>query len=130
MATLFTKIIQGEIPCHKLYEDEKYFSFLDIRPLKEGHALVIPKAEVDYIFDLDEEAMSGLWKVATRVAKAIQRSVRCKRIGVAVIGLEVPHTHIHLVPLEAISDLDFSKARAGDSGALQALAEKICANMQ
>ena len=129
MATIFTKIINGEIPSHKLYEDDNYFSFLDIRPMKEGHALVIPKEETDYIFNLSDEALAGLMKVSKQIAKAIEKSVSCKRIGVAVIGLEVPHTHVHLVPIDAIADLDFSKAKDGDQEALAALAEKIRSNL-
>ena len=111
MSTLFTKIINGEIPCHKIAEDDKYFAFLDISPLAMGHTLVIPKAEVDYIFDLEDEVLAGLNLFAKRVAKAVEKSVECKRIGVAVIGLEVPHTHIHLVPLNAIGDLNFSNPK-------------------
>lgn len=111
MSTIFTKIINGEIPCHKIAEDDKYFAFLDISPLAMGHTLVIPKAEVDYIFDLEDEVLAGLNLFAKRVAKAVEKSVECKRIGVAVIGLEVPHTHIHLVPLNAIGDLNFSNPK-------------------
>ena len=125
MASIFTKIIAGEIPCHKLYEDEKYFSFLDIRPMKEGHALVIPKEEVDYIFDLEDELLKGLWLVAKKVAKAIKANVPCKRIGVAVVGIEVPHTHIHLVPISAVSDLNFANSKEGNAEGLKILAEKI-----
>tara|TARA_R110001583_G_scaffold74156_6_gene205602 strand:- start:8180 stop:8575 length:396 start_codon:yes stop_codon:yes gene_type:complete len=111
MSTLFTKIVNGEIPCHKIAEDDKYFAFLDISPLAMGHTLVIPKVEVDYIFDLEDEVLAGLNLFAKRVAKAVEKSVECKRIGVAVIGLEVPHTHIHLVPLNAIGDLNFSNTK-------------------
>jgi len=111
MSTIFTKIINGEIPCHKIAEDDKYFAFLDISPLAMGHTLVIPKAEVNYIFDLEDEVLAGLNLFAKRVAKAVEKSVECKRIGVAVIGLEVPHTHIHLVPLNAIGDLNFSNPK-------------------
>ncbi len=111
MSTIFTKIINGEIPCHKIAEDDKYFAFLDISPLAMGHTLVIPKAEVDYIFDLEDEVLAGLNLFAKRIAKAVEKSVECKRIGVAVIGLEVPHTHIHLVPLNAIGDLNFSNPK-------------------
>lgn len=111
MSTLFTKIINGEIPCHKIAEDDKYFAFLDISPLAVGHTLVIPKAEVNYIFDLEDDVLAGLNIFAKRVAKAVEKSIECKRIGIAVIGLEVPHTHIHLVPLNAIGDLDFSNPK-------------------
>ena len=115
MSTIFTKIVNGEIPSHKIAEDDKYFAFLDINPLVMGHTLVIPKAEVDYIFDLEDEILAGLNLFAKRVAKAVEKSVKCKRIGVAVIGLEVPHTHIHLVPLNAIGDLNFSNPKLSPS---------------
>lgn len=107
MATIFSKIVNGEIPSHKIAENEDYLAFLDIRPLKRGHTLVIPKKEVDYIFDVEDDLLGGMMIFAKGVAKAIQATVPCKRIGVAVIGLEVPHAHIHLVPIEAISDIHF-----------------------
>lgn len=109
MASIFSKIVNGEIPCYKIAESEDYFAFLDIRPLKRGHTLVIPKKEVDYIFDLSPEMLAGLHQFAQRVAKALEKAVPCTRIGVAVIGLEVPHAHIHLIPLEKMSDMDFRK---------------------
>lgn len=109
MASIFSKIVNGEIPCYKIAESEDYFAFLDIRPLKRGHTLVIPKKEVDYIFDLSPEILAGLHQFAQRVAKALEKAVPCTRIGVAVIGLEVPHAHIHLIPLEKMSDMDFRK---------------------
>jgi histidine triad (HIT) family protein len=99
MASIFTRIINGEIPCYKVAEDENYFAFLDISPLAKGHTLVVPKQEVDYLFDLDDELYTGLQLFAKKVAKAIDKAVPCKRVGVAVIGLEVPHAHIHLIPL-------------------------------
>ena len=111
MATIFTRIINGEIPCYKIAEDENYFAFLDINPMVKGHTLVIPKKEVDYIFDLDKETIAGLMQFAQRVAKAIESTIPCKRIGVAVLGLEVPHAHIHLVPLNNESDIDFHKPK-------------------
>jgi histidine triad (HIT) family protein len=107
MPSIFTKIINGELPAHKIAETENYLAFLDIRPLKQGHTLVIPKKEVDYIFDVEDELLGGLMIFAKGVAKAIQAVVPCKRIGVAVIGLEVPHAHVHLVPMNAMSDLSF-----------------------
>jgi histidine triad (HIT) family protein len=107
MPTLFTKIIKGEIPCYKIAEDEKYFAFLDINPLMTGHTLVVPKVETDYIFDLSDSDLSGLILFSKKVAIAIEKSVPCERIGIAVIGLEIPHTHIHLVPINKIGDLDF-----------------------
>lgn len=111
MATIFSRIVKGEIPSYKIAEDDRFYAFLDINPLAKGHTLVIPKAEVDYLFDLDPETLSGLMLFAQRVAKAIEKVVPCKRIGVAVLGLEVPHAHIHLVPLNKESDIDFHKAK-------------------
>ena len=107
MATIFTRIINGEIPCYKIAENENYFAFLDINPLSKGHTLVVPKKEVDYIFDLDAETYLGLMAFSQKVAKAIDKSLPCKRVGVAVIGLEVPHAHIHLIPLQQDS-INFS----------------------
>ena len=101
MPTIFTRIIQGEIPCYKIAEDENYFAFLDINPLSKGHTLVVPKVEVDYIFDLDENIYSGLMSFSRRLALAIGEAVPCLRVGVAVIGLEVPHAHVHLIPLHS-----------------------------
>ena len=111
MATIFSRIVKGEIPSYKVAEDERFYAFLDINPLAEGHTLVIPKQEVDYLFDLDPETLSGLTLFAQRVAKAIEKEIPCKRIGVAVLGLEVPHAHIHLVPLNRESDIDFHKPK-------------------
>ncbi|RZT97210.1 histidine triad (HIT) family protein [Ancylomarina subtilis] len=131
MSTIFTKIVNGEIPCHKIAEDDQYFAFLDISPLAMGHTLVIPKAEVDYIFDLEDEVLAGLNVFAKRVAKAVEKSITCKRIGVAVIGLEVPHTHVHLIPLNAIGDLNFSNPKLSPSQEeLAEVAEKIRANFE
>lgn len=112
MATIFSKIVSGEIPCYKVAETNEYLAFLDVRPLTAGHTLVIPKVETDYIFDLDDEQFAGLHLFAKIVAKALKAAVPCKRIGVAVIGLEVPHAHIHLVPMNEIGDLNFEKERA------------------
>lgn len=111
MATIFSRIVKGEIPSYKIAEDDKYYAFLDINPLAEGHTLVIPKIEVDYLFDLDDETLAGLTLFSKRVAKAIEKAIPCKRIGVAVLGLEVPHAHIHLVPLNRESDIDFHKPK-------------------
>lgn len=107
MATIFTKIIRGEIPCYKVAENEKYFAFLDINPLMAGHTLVVPKKETDYIFDLADDDFSGLMLFSKKVALGIEKAIPCARIGVAVVGLEVPHAHIHLVPINTISDLNF-----------------------
>ncbi len=111
MATIFSKIIAGEIPCYKVAEDERFFAFLDISPLAKGHTLVVPKQEVDYIFDLPETDLADMVLFAKRVASALQKTVDCKRVGIAVIGLEVPHAHIHLIPIKEESDMVFSKAR-------------------
>jgi histidine triad (HIT) family protein len=112
MATLFTKIAKGEIPSYKVAESEDYYAFLDISPLALGHTLVIPKnVEDDYIFHLDEATYSGLWAFARKVAAALKAAVPCKRVGVAVLGMEVPHTHIHLVPLQSEGDMDFRKKK-------------------
>lgn len=112
MATIFTRIAKGEIPSYKVAEDENYYAFLDIEPLAKGHTLVIPKnVEDDYIFNLDKETYDGLWDFARKVAIALKNAIECKRVGVAVLGMEVPHTHIHLVPLQSEADLDFRKRR-------------------
>ncbi|MFO8235551.1 MAG: HIT family protein [Bacteroidales bacterium] len=111
MASVFTKIINGEIPCYKIAEDENYFAFLDISPLKKGHALVIPKQEVDYLFDLDDQTISGMMVFAKKVAKAIDKAIDCKRVGLVVLGMEVPHAHIHLIPLNKESDASFTQPK-------------------
>lgn len=111
MSTIFSKIIAGEIPCYKVAETADYLAFLDVRPLTAGHTLVIPKAEVDYIFDLTDEQYAGLFLFAKIVAKAVKAAVPCTKVGIAVIGLEVPHAHIHLVPMNTIGDLNFEKER-------------------
>lgn len=109
MATIFSKIISGEIPSYKVYEDDLYLAFLDIRPMAKGHTLLIPKEEVNYIFDIEDDLLSGFMPIAKRIAKAIEKVVPCKRVGVAVVGLEVPHAHIHLIPLQTVGDLRFDK---------------------
>lgn len=111
MATIFSKIISGEIPSYKIAEDEHHYAFLDINPLAEGHTLVVPKKEVDYIFDLKPEELAGLMTFAQKVAGHIRAAVPCRRIGVAVIGLDVPHAHVHLVPISGGSDLDFGRPK-------------------
>ncbi len=110
-ATIFTKIIKGEIPCYKIAEDENYLAFLDISPLAIGHTLVIPKKEIDYIFALDDSLFAGLHVFSKKVAIALEKAIPCKRIGVAVIGLEVPHAHIHLIPLQTVQDINFSREK-------------------
>lgn len=107
MPSIFTKIISGEIPCYKVAEDDNYFAFLDINPLKKGHTLVVPKQETDYIFDLDDKLLAGMWLFSKKVAKAIKEAYPCNRVGVAVLGLEVPHAHIHLVPMDNMNDVNF-----------------------
>lgn len=111
MSSIFTKIIKGEIPSYKIAEDNNYYAFLDINPLARGHTLVIPKKEIDYIFDVEDELLKGMMVFAKKVALAIENVTDCKRIGVAVLGLEVPHAHIHLVPINGIYDIDFSKPK-------------------
>lgn len=111
MASIFTRIVRGEIPCYKVAESDRFLAFLDVFPLRRGHVLVIPKEEVDYIFDLDDNTLSELHVFAKRVAVAMKKCIPCKRIGTAVIGLEVPHVHIHLVPMDHVSDLNFAQAK-------------------
>ncbi len=111
MATIFTRIINGEIPCYKVAEDERYFAFLDINPMTKGHTLVIPKCEEDYIFNLDDDTYAGLMLFAKKVAVAIGAAIPCKRVGVAVMGMEVPHTHVHLIPITKESDMIISNPK-------------------
>ncbi len=111
MATIFTKIIKGEIPCYKIAENEQFLAFLDINPLTKGHALVIPKVEIDYIFDLKDEMLTEMIVFAKKVALQVEKAIPCRRMGVAVIGLEVPHAHIHLVPLNQVEDINFSRPK-------------------
>ena len=111
MATIFTRIIQGEIPCHKIAENDKFIAFLDITPVAKGHTLVVPKQEVDYFFDLDNDLLTAINVFAKEVAVKLQRAIPCRRVGVAIIGLEVPHAHVHLVPLNTMADINFSAER-------------------
>ena len=111
MPTLFSRIVAGEIPAHKIAEDDRFLAFLDIMPLAHGHTLVIPKAEVDYLFGLDDVTYRDLWSFARTVAPAVEKAIPCRRIGVAVIGLEVPHAHIHLVPLQSVEDINFTRSK-------------------
>jgi histidine triad (HIT) family protein len=111
MATIFTKIITGEIPCYKIAEDDRYFAFLDINPLKAGHTLVVPKKETDYLFDLEDDQLAGLILFSKKIAEAIKAAIPCNRIGVAVLGLEVPHAHIHLVPMDSMDDVNFKNQK-------------------
>lgn len=126
MASIFSRIVAGEIPCYKVAENDKYFAFLDINPVAPGHTLVIPKHEVDYIFNLDDEEYEGLMQFAKKVAKALEATMPCKRIGVAVMGLEVPHTHVHLVPINKESDMNFFKEKLTlPTDEMAAIAKKI-----
>ncbi|MBS7376477.1 MAG: HIT family protein [Paludibacteraceae bacterium] len=131
MATIFTKIINGEIPCYKIAEDENYFAFLDINPLTKGHTLVVPKIEDDYIFNLDEKTYAGLMLFAKRVAHAIEAAVPCKRVGVAVLGMEVPHVHVHLVPLNSERDMIISNPKLKlEPAEMQKIATEISARFK
>lgn len=125
MPTIFTKIINGEISCYKIDEDDCYLAFLDIRPINPGHTLVIPKKEINYIFDADDDLLAGLMIFAKKVAKKLKKTVECKRIGIMVAGLEVPHCHIHLVPIQSVRDLNFALAKETDPAQLSQMAEKI-----
>ncbi|MCB9279819.1 MAG: HIT family protein [Lewinellaceae bacterium] len=125
MASIFTRIIQGEIPCHKIAESEKYFAFLDIRPVKRGHTLVIPKTEVDYLFDLEDDELGDMMIFAKKVAKAVKAVVPCKKVGVAVVGLEVAHAHIHLIPVDQVADLSFGNPLSLSQEELAELAAAI-----
>lgn len=129
MASIFSKIVSGEIPAHKIAEDDNYLAFLDVFPCAKGHTLVIPKKEVDYIFDLDDELYLGLMAFAKKIAPAIKKAVPCKRIGVSVIGLEVPHTHVHLIPLNSMADMDFGSKLKLSLEELGEIAEKIKAQL-
>lgn len=129
MATIFTRIINGEIPCYKIVEDEYHFAFLDIRPLHAGHTLVVPKKETDYIFDLEDGELQALILFAKKIAIAIEKAVPCERIGMTVIGLEVPHTHIHLSPINSVHDLDFRNAKSMPKEEMEAIAERIKSNL-
>jgi len=111
MATIFTRIIKGEIPSYKVAEDDRFYAFLDINPLHEGHTLVVPKVETDYIFDLDNDTYAGLMMFCKKVSAGIEKAVPCKRIGIAVVGLEVPHVHVHLIPMNTMDDINFTNPK-------------------
>lgn len=126
MPSVFSRIVTGEIPCYKVAENERYLAFLDVNPLVQGHVLVIPKRETDYLFDLDDDEYAGLMMFAKNVANGLRKAVPCKRIGVAVIGLEVPHAHVHLVPLQTMADINFSLPKKQFPAAImQELASRI-----
>lgn len=126
MASIFSKIVNGEIPSYKIAEDDNYLAFLDINPLAKGHTLVVPKKEIDYIFDIDDDLLAGMMVFAKKVALAIDSVMDCKRVGIAVLGLEVPHAHIHLVPINGLHDIEFSKPKLQLSEEeFKSIAEKI-----
>ena len=130
MASIFTKIINGEIPCYKVAENSDFFAFLDINPNSKGHTLCVPKKEVDKIFDLDEDTYNGLMAFSFKVAKAIEKTVPCKRVGVSVIGLEVPHVHVHLIPLNSMEDARFTTKSSLSSAEFSVLAQEIANNLE
>ena len=131
MASIFTKIVKGEIPCYKIAEDTRFLAFLDINPLAKGHALVIPKEEIDYIFDIEDQMLADMNLFAKKVALAIDKSVQCKRVGIAVVGLEVPHAHIHLIPLNNLGDLNFANPKVKlTPEEFQELAQTIISNLE
>ncbi len=129
MPSIFTRIVNGEIPCHKVAETDEFLAFLDVFPCAPGHTLVIPKQEIDYIFDLDETLYAGLMKFAKQVAAAIEKAVPCKRIGIAVIGLEVPHAHVHLIPMNSMADMNFNNKLKMTQEELAEIAGKIRAKL-
>ena len=129
MASIFTKIVNGEIPCYKIAEDENYLAFLDVNPNAKGHTLCTPKQEINKIFHMEEEHYLGLMKFSRKVAKAVEKSVECKRIGVAVVGLEVPHVHVHLIPLQDMDDMRFQRKTSLSPEEFQELAKEIALNL-
>jgi histidine triad (HIT) family protein len=130
MSSIFSKIARGEIPSYKVAENDKYFAFLDINPVVKGHVLVIPKEETDYLFDLSDDELGGIMVFAKKVAKALKQAIPCKRVGIAVIGLDVPHAHIHLIPLQDANDIDFTRPKLKLSQEeFQVIATKIAGTM-
>ncbi|HMP73921.1 MAG TPA: HIT family protein [Kiritimatiellia bacterium] len=130
MSTIFSKILSGELPCHRIAEDDRFLAFLDVRPVNPGHTLVIPKKEVDYLFELEDDLLGGILPFAKPVARALKKVVACERVGVMVAGLEVRHAHVHLIPFSAIPELAFSRAKPGDAEELAELAGRIRAAME
>lgn len=124
-ASIFTKIVKGEIPAYKIAESDRYLAFLDVFPTTQGHTLVIPKQQIDYIFDLDDDLYTGLMAFAKEVAKAIRKAVPCERVGMAVVGLEVPHAHVHLIPLNSMADMNFANKKEFSQKEFEEVAEKI-----
>jgi histidine triad (HIT) family protein len=129
MSSIFTKIIKGEIPCYKIAEDDNFLAFLDVNPNAKGHTLCVPKQEIDELFDLDDELYLGLMQFSKKIAVALEKSVPCKRIGMAVIGLEVPHAHVHLIPLNEMSEMTFKNKVSLTKEEFEALAKKIQSNL-
>jgi len=129
MASIFTKIVSGEIPCYKIAEDDNYLAFLDVNPNAKGHTLCIPKQEINKIFDMDEELYMGLMAFSRRVAKALEKTIECKRIGVAVVGLEVPHVHVHLIPLQDMDDMRFQRKVSLTQEEFENTAKQISLNL-
>tara|TARA_B100000767_G_C19520679_1_gene432353 strand:+ start:230 stop:622 length:393 start_codon:yes stop_codon:yes gene_type:complete len=130
MATIFSKIVNGEIPCYKVYEDDEFLAFLDVFPVAKGHVLVIPKKETDYIFDIEDQSYTRMWQFAKKISKALRLSVSCERIGISVIGLEVAHAHIHLLPINSLEDMNFSKPKMSFSKQeFEEIADTIATNI-
>lgn len=129
MSSIFTKIVNGEIPCYKIAEDENFLAFLDVNPNAKGHTLCIPKLEINKIFDMEEAHYLGLMKFSRKIAKAVEKSIECKRIGVAVVGLEVPHVHVHLIPLQDMDDMRFQRKTSLSPEEFQELAKQIASNL-
>jgi len=125
VSTIFSKILSGEIPAFKILEDDQFLSFLDVRPVKRGHALVIPKKEIDYIFDLEDDLLSEMMVFSKKVARILKQKIECKKVGVMVAGLEVPHAHVHLIPFDEISDLTFANAKSCSQEELKKIHEEI-----
>lgn len=130
MATIFSQIVNGEIPCYKVYEDDEFLAFLDVFPVAKGHVLVIPKKETDYIFDIEDQSYARMWQFAKKISKALRLSVSCERIGISVIGLEVAHAHIHLLPINSLEDMNFSKPKMSFSKQeFEEIADTIASNI-
>lgn len=129
MASIFTKIVNGEIPCYKIAEDENFLAFLDVNPNAKGHTLCVPKQEINKIFDMEEELYMGLMAFSRKVAKALEKTIDCKRIGVAVVGLEVPHVHVHLIPLHDMDDMRFQRKVSLEKEAFEKIARDVAANL-